>query len=362
MLEAWKAISDPADRVIACFGDSTTEGTVNIRNGGYTQVLRELMWSAWGCGGFGFYGTWREHWTFTGGGDAWDTSQGSAAHSWNIGPMDGGTFDLNTKVVIGNGATKIATWNRLGGTGATSGPPAQSFTLWFVDSTGSGTFSYSIDNGSWTDVAYSWSNSHTLATITVNTHINSDVRVRAADSSGTATTLYLVGIEPHAATGGATVHNIGANSEFSFSAVRSISGWGSWLDIVKPKIATIMFTNDLALFWNQTDYQNRMQTFIDRVKINDGEPIIMTMCGQNGRDPTNYSQQRAANQTLADINNIPHINFYDIMGDFAAANAAGYMADNLHQSNKGAKVMAQHIWSYVGSTGAGPRVRATASP
>lgn len=361
MLEAWRALSDPSDRIIACFGDSTTEGVVNISNGGYTQVLRELMWNTWGCGGFGFYGTWREHWTFSSGADAWNTSQGGASHPWNIGPMDGGTFDVNTKVVIGNGATRIATWNKLGGSGATSSPPAGSFTLWVVDSTGSGTFSYSVDAGPWVNVTGSWSNNNSLVHITINTPIESNIRVRAADSSSTATMVYLVGIEPHAESAGAKVHNIGANSEFSFSAIRSLPGWGSWLDIVKPKIATIMFTNDLAL-WDQTAYQNRMQTFVDRVKANNGEPVIMTMCGQSGRNPTNYSQQRAANQNVADANNLIHINFYDIMGDFAAASAAGYMADNLHPNNKGAQVIAQHIWSCLGATGSGPRVRATTSP
>jgi hypothetical protein len=45
-LEEWAAISDPATRVIACCGDSTTERA-------WAADLREVMQHRWGYGGFG---------------------------------------------------------------------------------------------------------------------------------------------------------------------------------------------------------------------------------------------------------------------------------------------------------------------
>lgn len=352
-LAAWRAITDNSQRIIACFGDSVTEGTGG-NCGGYPEILRQLMTKKWASGGYGFYGTWRSHWVYTSGANAWDTSQGGSSKPWNIGPYDGGIMDVNTKVVIGNTASKIATWYRYSYQWpaqlySEGGPAIDSFTLWVVDSTGSGTFSYSIDGGAWTNVSYSWSNNNTLARITINSPIANNLRVRGANAAGTATNLYLVGIEPKVSTPGSLVHNMGAASEFTFSSIRlDNSKWGGWLDIIKPKVATIIYTNDLDFGWDSTSYQNRLQAFIDKVAANGGETIIITMWGQNGRNAANYTAQRSIHQNLANVNNLYHLNLYDLVGDFSAAQAAGLISDNLHPNNNGYARIADYLWSYLG--------------
>jgi lysophospholipase L1-like esterase len=361
MLQAWRAIADPEDRVIACFGDSTTEGTVGVTNGGYPEQLRQLMVNRWGqTADYGFYGTWRDHWSFTSGGDAW--TLGTISEAWSVGPFQAGT--PNASVMFANGSSKVATWsNNLSGSNtivATTGVPVNSFSLYMVDGSGAGNFSYRLGGvfGSWTNVSETWNNDNSIKVITVNSEIlTGSLEVRAANSAGTAVNTYLIGVQPHSLTTGPRVHNMGVNGKFLSTFVRTTGpDWGKWIDIVQPKIAIVMFTNDLLL-WSQANWETQLNAFISRVRSNGGEPIIMTMCGQNGRENGNYDQQRSSNQSVAAAQGVIHINFYDIMGDYATANAAGYMADNLHPSNKGAQLMAQHIWSHIGSTGNGARFR-----
>lgn len=361
MLEAWRAIADPEDRIIACFGDSTTEGTVNIKNGGYPEILRQLVANKWGeTKDYGFYGSWRDHWTFTSGGNAW--TLGTSSDAWSVGPHQGGS--PNASVMFANGSSKVGTWsNNLGSNNiimGTTSIPATSFSLYVVDGSGAGNFSYRVGGafGAWTDVSETWNNDNSIKVITINTEIIlGSLEVRAANSAGTAVNIYLIGVQPHSSITGPELHNMGVNGKFLSTMVRTTGpDWGKWIDIVQPMIATVMFTNDLLL-WSQPNWETQLNTFITRVRSYGGEPIIMTMCGQNGRETSNYDQQRSSNQSVAAAQGVIHINFYEIMGDFATASAAGYMADDLHPSNKGAKLMAQHIWSYLGSTGNGARFR-----
>lgn len=345
MLDAWKAIADPAQRVVACFGDSTGEGVAGIANGGYVQVLRDLMRSRWGMGGLGFNGCWRDEWAFTAGGDAWTASAGGDA--WAVGPYQG--VWVTAQTMLGNTATKIATYTK-----PAAQLPITSFDIWVVDGPSAGNFSYSIDGGAWTNVSHTWNSDNSLDKITIGSSVTTSIRVRGANAAGTATNVYLTGIEPKSAGTGVVVHNMAANFESSPAIIRSNPGWGSWIDQVQPDVALIMYTNDL-LTWNKAAYKTRIQEFIDRVEANGGEAIVMTMCGQSDRDGAEVQEQQAAHDELAADNNIYHINFYEIMGNYVTSNAAGYMVDIAHPSVKGTKVMAHHIWAHLGRTDQGTR-------
>lgn len=350
MLDAWKAISDPTTRVIAAFGDSTGQGTVGVTNGGYCEILRELMRSRWGKACAGFFGTWWSHWSYTTGGNAWTNA--TVSDAWDVGPYMPQFSPAHTKRA--DTASKIATWTK------PSGLQVTSFTLYMVDGAGSGNFSYSIDGGSYTNVSNSWNQDNSLDAITINSPVSSTVAIRGANASGTGVNTYLVGIEPHSGTTGVKLHNLCVNGEATYSVVRTTAGdWGKWIDLVQPDLITIMYTNDVLVF-NATDYQNRLQSLISRVTAYGGEAILMSFFEQDGRDTTTQATMRSIHASLAQSNNIPHINFYDLVGGgYSAAVAAGYMSDALHPSNSGAVFIANHMWAHIGRTDRGVKLRKT---
>ena len=340
--------NNPANIVMGAFGDSTTEGNVAVSNGGWVEQLRILADPRWPRGSDGTHPFNRDPWTTTSGVDAWTGS--TTSDVWDCQPCLGGV-GLYQATWLGNTATKIATWTKPGSL------TVEAFTIYAVDGPSSANFSYSVDNGAWTNVSITWNQDNTIKQIKIAMAVTNTVRIRGANSSGTARNAYIMGLEPTRRGPGWIIHNFGNNADFGFNLTRSTAGNGhAWFDLVQPSLCTWMYTND-AIFYDSATYQSNMSTFADMVIGYGGSVLFMNFFEQPGRAAA-MTGMRADLKTVAANYNMPYIDFYDLVGDNAAAIAAGYMnAADLHPNNAGAVFMAQEIWKVISKSGIGAKRR-----
>lgn len=337
-LDAWRALGTNAAHVVACFGDSTTEGDSTSGPLCWPRQLADRMRARWGTGGPGFQGLWlQEWWSFSG-----SPTDALSSDVWDSGPYNNNVLNDITKRL--NTSSDIATYTVRGG-------PVSSLILYMVDGPSSANFSVSIDGGSFANVSGTWTQNNAVRKVTVSGPIATSLRVRGANAAGTSVLTYIIGAEPTYGTTGAMIHNLGSASEFSALCVRSGSGdWGRWLDLNQPAIATWMWTNDVVSSWTPDHYQTRTETFVDRVRANGGEAIIMSFGEQSGRSTTDQAELRNRNSIVATAKSCPYLNFFADWGDYATANAAGYMTGPIHPSVKGCGYIAAKVWGLLGET------------
>lgn len=323
---------------IAVLGDSVV-ADVDSLYGEHSvplELCRLLDISPVGVKGYGFFGLWRDEWSLTTGGDAW--TRATTSDAWDRGPLLGTTTGCGT--FTGAGSGKVATWTK------PSHVTVTSFTLHVVDGASSANFAYRIDGGAWTNVSNTWGQDNSYDRITINSAVTSTVEVRCANAAGTSVQTYLVGLEPHDSGGsGPVVHALGASSEFSFTVVRTTSGdWDAWLQAVQPAyvILECPFSNDIA-FWPSSSVEANMQAIIDAVDGYGGETMLFCSGEQDGRNTTHQAEMRTMAHDLASTNGLYIVDVYDLWGNYAAANAAGYMFDSLHPSTAGTRYMAQRL-------------------
>lgn len=351
-LAAWHALSSDAAHTVACFGDSTTEGTgqTNPAELSWPAILRTRLSVAWGRQTNGFLGPWRDDYlTFAG-----TPTQSATSDTWNRGPFSIDTLD--STVFRLNSSTDIATYT-------VRGAPVQHVKLYVIDGPSSGNFSVSIDGGAFANVSNTWSQDLSMDLLTINGPISSTLRIRGANAAGTTVLAYLVGVEAdYNAAAGAVVHNVGSAGAFGAFLVR-LSGdsgdWGAWLDRVQPAVATWMFTNDVTALWNPTNWQARAEAFVDRVRANGGEAILMSFYEQGSRSITDQAEARSRLKTVAAAKVCPLIDFYDLVGDAAAAVAAGLMpsTSDVHATTKGHRYIADRVFNLLGRQRASVRAR-----
>jgi len=344
---------------MAAFGDSTTEGNVTVTNGGWPEQLRVLAESRWGRGGDGIHPMNRDPWTLTSGGNAWTIA--TTADAWDCAPLLGSAGNPVAATYLANGSAIIATWTK---------PVAlttSSFTLHMVDGAGSGNFSYSTDGGSsWTNVSTIWSQNNAVKKIHIQSSVTTTLKVRAANAAGTAVNTYIVGLESHTSSPGFVIHNVAANSEFSYSIVRTTAGnWHAWLDTLQPPLCTFMITNDSVLWETFGDIsagiQANLDAFASTVSGYGGCVLFMNFFEQGGRSVPIQASIRAIVKTVATAYSMPVIDFYDLIGNHAATVAAGYYdnSGDIHENDAGAVYIAQQVWATIARSGFGVSHRIT---
>jgi hypothetical protein len=170
--------------------------------------------------------------------------------------------------------------------------------------------------------------------------------------------VYLVGVVPITSSPGLIVDNVAVNSSFLSGAVFASRPWTALLDLYQPKLAAIMFTNDVV-FPDPATYQANMQTFCDGVTAGGGAVLFMNFFEQPGRSTSDQAKLRAATKAAARAKGMPCVDLYDLVGDNAATVAAGYMdSSDIHENNAGAVFIAQQAWKSVAGSGVGARLKA----
>lgn len=348
-LEEWAAISDPATRVIACVGDSTTEI-------GWAARLREIMYHRWGYGGFGV----RHMGKFSANGDGvseWIPSgtptKGTNSDAWHIGFHNNGA-NTNCGTWRLNNSSDIQKWTK-----PIDCPDITGFKLLVCDGVSSANFSYRIDGGSWTNVSHTWVHDNSLVQLTINTAVTSTVEVRGANAAGTAVLTYMVGIEPLCASTGVKVHEICASGGFSSGIIRTgTSGdWTQWFTQEQPDVVFCNHVNDVVnFFWGAgapAAYSSRMDAFAQLVTGWGGIFIPYTYFEfGDGVDPTVANQTTKAGLELAIANGYGghYYNMKSLYGDRTQVVTDGYIKaeDITHPTPKGSRVMANHAWNILG--------------
>jgi hypothetical protein len=154
------------------------------------------------------------------------------------------------------------------------------------------------------------------------------------------------------------VHNLGANSEFLFETVRTTSGnWHAWLDLVQPPLVTCMFTNDIV-FFDIAAWQTRWETLMSTVTGYGGSVLAMNFFEQAPtiRDISQQDQMRQVVKLVAKNYGMPYLDFYDLVGDYAATYAAGYYdspSGDIHANDAGCLFMAKKIWGAIARSNVG---------
>jgi hypothetical protein len=325
----------PLPASIAIVGDSTLEDIDSLYGvqavpDRFVRLLEQSL--AITCNR-GFFGLWRDEWSLSG---TW--TRATTSDAWDRGPLLGSSTGCGT--FRANGASNVATWTKPAGTTVTS------FVLHVIDGASAGQFAYRIDGGTWTNVTNTWTADNSYDRITVSASVSSTVEVRAANASGTATNLYLVGLEPvdSAATGPA-VHVLAAAAEFSFSMVRTTSGsWQDWWNAIQPAAVWLEcpWTNDVS-FWptNAADIEANMRAVIELVRGYGAEVFLFSFGEQDGRSVSDQTAMRALARSLAGEYRCHYVSAYDMWGTYSAANAAGLMLDTIHASATGTAAIGQ---------------------
>lgn len=349
-LDPWFALHNNVATIrMSTFGDSTTVGDINTTIGGWPEQIRQLAATRWGNGGDGFHYNTR-NWTYTTAGNAWTNSTTSDA--W-----DSGIFQAGTK--LANGSAKVATWTK------PAALTVASFEIVIVDGATSANFAYRIDGGAWTDTTFTLAQNNGQKRLRVNSPITSTLDVRGANAAGTGVNCYLLGMMPYTKSPGLIIDNVSLDGQLLQFQERTTSGQAhAYISDMQPKLATVMFTNDvISGFWNQSTYQTNMQNFCDAITAQGGSVLFINYFEQQRSAPdggtVNQAQLRAATKAAAVAKGMPCLDLYDLVGDNAAAQAAGYMDSNpLHATDAGCAFIAQQVWKLIASSGRGWKAKA----
>ena len=322
---------------IAMTGDSTIE-----LNNGWPHYLCDLIDPVWGTCNEGVFPANNPTWTFTTGGNAWTNVTTSDA--WDVGVFGPGVFGAGIK--RGNTSAKIATWTKPSWL-----PTVTNWKLYLVDGASAAATSYSIDGGSsWTAIGSGFSGSNSILSFTVaDSPITTTLKVRGANSAGTAVNTYLLGLEPTINPLGPTIHNVSSSGESSWAMYRTTAGdWTAWWDLRQPDIAVWQFTNDSAAIWSKSGYETRLNAWIDVIEANGGEVVIISFGEQDGRSVTDQADQRDSDASVAASRGWPYIDMCALWGgSFATADAQGFMNDSLHPSVLGMQSIAAEFWKVI---------------
>ncbi len=355
-LTPWfNALADPPSAHIVTIGDSTSWGTNTTGNLGWADVLRTKFATRFGeRSSDGIHDPFRNT-SLTTSTDAW--TKATTSNTWDRSLANMGSYNQQG-TYLGNGATKIATWTK------PSTITYHEMTIWVVDGSGTGDFSYDITGlGFWAAIpTQTWNNDNSIKRIKIQ-GLNSPAtfRIRAANSAGTATNVYLLGFEP--TTGSRTsptIHALGAPSHYTSTFNRTTSGnWHAILDVLQPQLVTFMMTNDAALLQTlggsasgiDSAYRTGINGIADVVTGYGGSMLFMGFMEQDpsGRGSDFQQAYRDLVKSVAGNYGMPYIDFYDLVGGgYSVSNGLGYMSDGLHPSDTGAAWMAGEIWKVIG--------------
>ncbi len=345
-LDPWYALLNDSRvplKMVAC-GDSVTQGDVPPQNnGGWTEMLRNNALSRWGKGGEGLWAIYRENWVAVG---TW--VQATTSDVWDS--------HNHQTTKFANGSAKTYTWT------TPASMSIDNFDLYIVDGPGSANFAYSFDGGStWTNTAFTLIQDNQVKKqhFAHSLPVGATFKMRAANAAGTAVNVYLIGIEPRTSTPGLIVENIAHNGDLlAFSEERvTVGNKRSWFQLEQPKLVVIEYWND-TVWQTAVEFQARLLSFVNFV-VGYGGCVLLHCYLELDQGSAVEATYRAAFHAVAAATGMPIIDYYQLIGDRAAAEAGGYLIPvNQHPTNLMTQFMADRVWEIISHGTVGTRFQA----
>lgn len=320
-----RAATGGARATINCVGDSTTWGqgsggsaSTGVKAAAYPAALASIIGQ--------------------------ETGFASQAQSWWGEGSTLATLPVSDPRVAFTGATARESLASVGGgmillsaAGTLAFTPSanvDTFDIWYVKGTGNGTFSYSVDGGSATNV-----NSNT-------TGGPSKVTVSAGSSGSHTCTLtwvsgncHIIGMEGYLSTDKVSVRNMGRASW-------TADDWDSTTASYSPLNALVSIAADLYIIdlgindgkngVSVADFSARMQTIITATKaVGDVALCVPAPSDSAIRSAAVQAEYAAAIYGLAQTNDLPLVDKDYRLISYTSGNAAGFYYDQTHLTGMG---------------------------
>jgi hypothetical protein len=352
---------------VAVYGDSITQGTDGSGlggNGSWSEQWRDRLAVLSGKPviGPGLRGLWNSSSLTLGIPDA--TQEWNTVGTWtHLSTSDVGNKAPHGQMWGGaNGSGAVATWLR-----QKDMKPITSFALYYVDlsSSPAGDFQYQIDGGAWTNIGQTPQNNNALKKLWINSPVNTSIALRQFNGI-TATGCWPVGVEPYYqdprfTNRGLIFHNLGRFGFWlqvttgSLLAGSDPLGWYDSCVLLngavdhKPKLSTLEFANDLAVFGNPTQWTTNLTTFWNRVQPMGIPWLLFGLYELSGLDATMQNSYRTNSATLAATTNgqltvLDIFNIWQNLGLGAVgaqvskiygSTSCGFLSDGTHPSQLG---------------------------
>jgi hypothetical protein len=243
-LRRWQRPPNGA-RDLVCIGDSITYDRAMLRTGVRRNWVEQLATRLEDLNGprpgDGFRGMWRDEWKRTGG---W--TQIATSDAFDVAPF------RQAYLSAGADADRLV-WTKPAALTVTA------FELYWVQTPGNGDWQFRIDNGDWQNVGPPAPGATAeLQRLVVDRPVQVGFEIRAYDGGRPCATA-VVGVAPYraarsvpdagpdAATG-TVVHNLGHANQMLAAFCRESQGDPlAVLDIIRPQLITVLFTNDVRL-------------------------------------------------------------------------------------------------------------------
>jgi lysophospholipase L1-like esterase len=246
--------------------------------------------------------------------------------------------------------------------------PVDSFTIYYVKATDTGSFSYKVDAGSATTIN-STAASTTYSTVVVpagaaGTH---SLTITSLDANYTR----IIGVEGTNGTTGTVVTRAGLGgamaSSFTVGSSIGLAGSIGTFDALTPNLVILGFgVNEYLQQIPIATYKTNMQTIIDRAKTAGADVVMLTGVPNNDTSKAiSQVQYRQAQYDLADTNDLAVIDIDYLWGSYATSNASplALYGDVTHPNTKGYRDIAANVYALITSGGRlSSAVTAAASP
>lgn len=340
-LDSWDALAENAARTIVVTGESNGAGT-GLGSGAMTQawpwVLRDAARGRWPSRGLGFRGLALGEWA----------SAGTPTRHTTSDVYDKGPFRCGRRL---DAAADIYTY-----TVPTGHTAHSSSRLVYVDASGSGDWSISINGGAYTSAGAATLGDNAVKSVTIGTTVSAGgtIAVRGANAAGTNVQCDLLGIDlRNGVTEGLLLHNIAIPGHKLSGPVQSgvieafyhtTSGDRlAILDYLDPDVLIPWFISD-AILNDVPTYETALQAVISRVQGNGGQCMLQNypdLIYDGGFTAQNQQDIRDATLDLAADNDCATFDVLDKFGMHAAAVSAGYFQDDeVHFSVTGHELVA----------------------
>jgi lysophospholipase L1-like esterase len=238
--------------------------------------------------------------------------------------------------------------------------PATSINQFIINhavTTDGGSFTYTVDGGA--PVSVNTNGAEAIGVTTITVALGKPVIVITAPASGRLT---LLGVQENVTgVGGVRVAKYGANGSITTNHIGdslATSELGLLRNLVKPDLTLIdLIIND----WGHGDisiatFKANMTTLINNGKLTGDVALIVPIQPSGRRGLTGTPDSVPLSQTpvwdefvqatydLADLFDLMVIDIGSVYGDWADANAAGFMGDDYHPNDGGHRAMARVVY------------------
>lgn len=208
------------------------------------------------------------------------------------------------------------------------------FRIHYERGSNGGTWSWSIDGGAPTTV----NSNGASAALTTDCAAGSTASHTLTITSPASNYLFLNGVEAFTgANGGVKVSRVGFNGETSAKLVAGNASAGNLAAVVAaaPHLTILaMGVNDYGGQYDLATYNANLQAAVTAAQTT-GDVLLLALCSQSSSLAIPYSSYVSEMQTVATLKNCVMLDLSDRWGTYAAANAAGLMADGTHPNSVG---------------------------